>query len=146
MRALLWNGVASACEAARLRASLALDGDLEEIQLLLLQRHLDRCPECLAVVGGMRSVTTSIRNAPLEVRPPADSAGRRRQARRLPWASIGVAVAALAVGAVTLPQPPGPSGAGDEARRLAAPPPPLPIGQRSAGDDFLPATGSSRRS
>jgi hypothetical protein len=144
VRALLWNGVASACEAARLRASLALDGDLEEIQLLLLQRHLDRCPECLGVVGGMRSVTTSIRSAPLEVRPPA--AARGRQARRLPWASIGVAVAALAVGAVTLPQPPGPSGAGGEAPRLAAPPPPLPIGQRSAGDDFLPASRSGRRS
>lgn len=138
MRALLWNGVTSACEAARLRASLALDGDLEEIQLLLLQRHLDRCPECLAVVGGMRSVTTSIRSAPLEVRPPAPTT-RRRQARSLPWASIGVAVAALAVGAVTLPQPPGPNGAGGGAPRLAAPPPPLPIGQRSAGDDFLPA-------
>ena len=145
MRALLWNGAGSACEAARLRASLALDGDLEEIQLLLLQRHLDRCPECLAVVAGMRGVTTSIRSAPLEVRPPAPAV-RRRAARSLPWPSIGVAVAALAVGAVTLPQPPGPNGAGGEAPHLAAPPPRLPIGQRSAVDDFLRTSGSSRRS
>lgn len=145
MRALLWNGVGSACEAARLRASLALDGDLEEIQLLLLQRHLDRCPECLAVAGGMRSVTTSIRSAPLEVRPPAP-AGRCRPARSLPWPSIGVAVAALAVGAVTLPQPPGPSGAGGEAPHVAAPPPHLPIGQRSAADDFRPTAASPRDS
>lgn len=145
MRALLWNGAASACEAARLRASLALDGDLEEIQLLLLQRHLDRCPECPAVVGAMRGVTERVRSAPHEVRPPARAVGRR-PVQSLPWASIGVAVAALALGAATLPQPPGPTGAGGEAPRLAAPPPPLPIGQRSAGDDFLPASGSSRRS
>ena len=145
MRALLWNGAASACEAARLRASLALDEDLEEIQLLLLQRHLDRCPECLAAVGGMRWVTTSIRSAPLEARPPAPAV-RRRPARSLPWSSIGVAVAALAVGAVTLPQPPGSSGTGGEAPRLAAPPPHLPIGQRSAGDDFLASSARNRRS
>lgn len=143
MRSLLWNGAGSACEAARLRASLALDGDLDEIHALLLQRHLDRCPGCLAVVGAMRGVTTGIRSLPLELRP-CEPVVRRRPARSLPWPSIAVAVAALAVGAVTLPQPPGPERAGGEAPRLAAPPPHLPIGQRSAADDFRETPAASR--
>lgn len=135
MRSLLWNGAGSACEAARLRASLALDGDLDEMHGLLLQRHLDRCPECADAVRGIDLVTTLVRDTRLEPRPRTPVAGRR-PARRLPWANIGVAVATLAVGSLTLPNAPSP-GSLDPAPRLAAPPPRLPLGQRSAADDFV---------
>ena len=144
MRALLWNGGGGACEAARLRASLALDGELAEIQLLL-RRHLDRCPECLDLVGGMRAATASIRSAPLEARPSAPALGRRT-ARCLPWPNIAVAMATPAVGALTLPHVAGPADSGADAPRLAASPPRLPIGRRSAGDDFLVEPASPRRS
>lgn len=138
MRSLVWNGAGSACEAARLRASLALDGELDEIHLLLLQRHLDRCLACAELVPELRAVTEAVRRAPPERRlrrsvvPPLP-------VRRLPWARITVAVATLALGALTLPQLPASTGDRAGSPRLAAPPPRLPIGQRSALDDFLVA-------
>lgn len=138
MRPLLGNGARSACEAARLRASLALDGELDEIHLLLLQRHLDRCPECAGLVPEMRAVTGAVRRAPLEFRSPRPVA-ERPPAGRLPWPSIAVSVATLAVATLTLPQFPTSTGSRDEPPRLAAPPLRLPIGQRSALDDFLVA-------
>ena len=58
--------VGGACEAARLRASLALDGGLDDdFDLLLLDRHLARCSECTAVVAAMRRAATTVRHAPL---------------------------------------------------------------------------------
>ena len=59
--------VGGACEAARLRASLALDDALDDdFDLLLLERHLSRCPECVEVVQGMRAAASAVRCAPLE--------------------------------------------------------------------------------
>ena len=144
MRSLLWNGARSACEAARLRASLALDGELDEIHLLLLQRHLDRCPECAEVVPAIRGVTHAVRRAPLELRPSTPDA-RRLPSRRLPWARITVAVATLAVAALTLPALHPPTGSPERIPRLAAPPLRLPIGQRSALEDFLAPSGGPPR-
>jgi anti-sigma factor RsiW len=144
VRPLLGNGARSACEAARLRASLALDGELDEIHLLLLRRHLDRCPECADVVPEIRAVTAAVRRTPLEL-PPLARVPVRLPPRRLPWATIGVAVATLAVAALTLPELPASSGSRDAVPRLAAAPPRLPIGQRSALDDFLVAGRASSR-
>ena len=69
-----------------------------------------------------------------ELRPPA-----RRAGRVAPWAASAAAVAALVVGIASLPYATGP-----EARtsltaadlETTAPPVKLPIGQRSAEDDF----------
>ena len=130
-------GIGAACEAARLRASLALDDALDDdFGLLLLERHLMRCPECTAVVAGMCAGTSAVRRAPAlpfrcELSLPA-----RRDVRRLPLANMAVAIATLAVAGVTLPNASPPSRP-DDPVRLAAPPPRLPIGQRSAGEDFL---------
>ena len=126
--------VGGACEAARIRASLALDDALEDdFDLLLLERHLARCPECVDVVAGMRATAVAVRSAPLELHR-CDVVPRRGQ-RGLPWANITVAVMLLAVVGVTLPNASSP-GRVHEAVRLASPPPRLPIGQRLAAEDF----------
>jgi hypothetical protein len=130
----LQPNVGGACEAARLRASLVLDDALDDdFDLLLLERHLARCPECVHVVAGMRAAATAVRSTPLE-RHRCDLAPGR-DPRRLPWANVTVALMLLAVVGVTLPNVSSPSRP-DEAVRLAAPPPRLPIGQRLAADDF----------
>ena len=127
--------IGGACEAARLRASLALDDALEDdFDLLLLERHLTRCPECDEVVAGMRAAASSIRGARLAPHRCEVAVGSR-DARRLPWANMAVALLTLAAAGMTLPHASGPSSR-DEAPRLAAPPPRLPIGQRLAADDF----------
>ena len=136
--------VGGACEAARLRASLALDGELEDdLDRLLLERHLDRCPECVGAVARLEAAAWLLRREQAEpyrceVRAP------RREARRLPWADIAVAMLTLAVGTLALPREASDHrGSRSDERRLAAPPPRLPIGQRSAGEDFRPR-GSTR--
>ncbi len=134
--------VGGACEAARLRASLAIDGELDDdLDQLLLKRHLDRCPECVDAVARLEAAAWLLRREPGEpyrcdVRAP------RRETRRLPWANIAVAMLTLAVGTLTLPHRPERSGARSEEHRLAAPPPRLPIGQRSAGEDFRPQSAT----
>ena len=134
----LRQDVGSACEAARLRASLALDIALDnDFDLLLLERHLTRCPECVEIVAGMRAAASAVRCAPPEPHR-CDGTVARREALRLPWANVTVALTMLAVVGATLPHASSPSLPAD-ASRLAAPPPRLPIGQRMAADDF--ATG-----
>jgi len=124
-----------ACEAARLRASLALDGGLDDdFDLLLLERHLARCPECAEVVAAMRRAASAVRRAPLlSHRCDVDT----RRVRPLPWANIAVAILAIAAAGAILPSASDPPRSGDPPDRLAAPPPHLPIGQRSAVEDFV---------
>ena len=126
------------CDAARERASLALDGALDDVGRRQLARHVARCAACAVVVDELGAVTALLRTAPLEayrceLRPPA------RRAGRVAWAASAAAVAALVVGIGSLPYATGP-----EARtsltaadlETTVPPVKLPIGQRSAEDDF----------
>ena len=131
----LREDVGGAGAAARLWASLALDDALDDdFDLLLLERHLSRCPECVEVVEAMRAAASAVRGAPLESHR-CDVAVVGRDARRLPWANVTVALMTLAVVGVTLPHASSP-GSTHDAPRLAAPPPRLPIGQRQAAEDF----------
>ncbi len=58
------------CEDARLRASLDLDGELDELGRIHLRRHLDGCPDCGDWVEAMSELTSLLRTAPVE--PPPD--------------------------------------------------------------------------
>jgi anti-sigma factor RsiW len=138
---------ASACDDARLRASLELDGELDDLGRLHLRRHLESCARCARDVEGMRAASSVLRSAPLE-RYACGLAGARvlrscGTARGRHWVGAAVAVVALVLATGALPR-------SDDAHVVlgravgAAPGRPapvmplkLPIGQRSAVDDFL---------
>ena len=139
------------CRDARLRASLALDDQLDEVGRQRLARHLEECVACTQVVADMRSATRSLRHARMErfrcdLRPAQLArVGSSGTGRHLVGAAVAVAALVLATGAL-----PGrddtpatsPPGAGAVVAPLQ-----LPIGQRSAMDDFAAATASpSQRS
>jgi anti-sigma factor RsiW len=149
MEAWTHPGPKSACDDARLRASLALDDALDDVGLLRLRSHLEACPSCASFVAEIGSAVALLRRAPLEgfrcelpgsrlLRSCTSPGGRG-------WAGAAVAVFALVLATASLP------GASDPTSRLgstvAAAPPPrhsvipfkLPIGQRSAVDDFRAA-------
>jgi ferric-dicitrate binding protein FerR (iron transport regulator) len=110
------------CGRAREWVSLRLDGELSELERLLLWRHLARCGECHAFAESTEAVTRAIRETPQE-RPsrslesaPRPVRGRAR--RRLAYAAVvvGAAAAGGIVGAFVgsggdtpLPTAPGPT-------------------------------------
>jgi len=142
--------LARECRDARLRASLALDDELDEVGRQRLARHLEECVPCTQVVADMRSATRSLRRARTErfrceLRPAqlAAHASSSGAGRHLAGAAVAVAALVLATGALpgqddtAATSPSGPS-AGAVVAPLQ-----LPIGQRSAMDDFAATTAAS---
>jgi hypothetical protein len=143
-------GPKSACDDARLRASLALDGALDDVGLARLRSHLDACASCARFVSEMGSVVSLLRGAPLEgfrcelagsrVLRSCTSPGSRG------WAGAAVAVLALVLTTASLPRasdptpPPGSTVTAARPLRHSVIPFKLPIGQRSAVDDFRAPT------
>jgi anti-sigma factor RsiW len=136
------------CDQARARISLDLDGELHELGKRALTRHLGRCPACREFAGDAAAFTSAIRSAPLESYLVTSLPRRRRARGRL----IGVpsAVALLLVGTMiganvardldgrSTENHPQTSRTGTSAVPLlfSGPKVKLPIGQRSAQDDF----------
>ena len=89
------------CERAREWASLELDGELSELERVLLAAHERRCPVCAAAVAETRALTNALRAAPL-VKPAGSlvaPAGRPRKQPALAVRLLAAAtVAALAAG------------------------------------------------
>lgn len=57
------------CERVRAQVSLQLDGELSELERRMMQSHLARCEDCGAYEHGVVSVTSLLREAPLEQAP-----------------------------------------------------------------------------
>jgi predicted anti-sigma-YlaC factor YlaD len=135
-----------ACDDARLAVSLALDGELHDVGLRQVRRHLASCADCRDVVAGMEDASVLLRHLPLERfrcelhrgrLARQASAGHGRQ-----WAAAAVAVLALVLATGSLPQPHGTPAARPV---VAVAPLALPIGQRSALDDFAARPTATRR-
>ena len=86
------------CEYARARASLALDGELSQVERAHLRAHVGRCTQCAAYARDLDGLTQELRAAPLQ-RPHGRAPARRRRprARRLQLGLVA-AVVALAAG------------------------------------------------
>ena len=126
------------CGRAREWVSLRLDGELSELERLLLWRHLARCGECHAFAASIEATTRSIRETPQE-RPsrsldPAPRPARPHARRRLAVAAIvvGAAAAGGVVGGLVgsggdtpLPTAPGPTEIADLPPVPTQPPTPV---------------------
>ena len=88
----------SACERARVWASLRLDGELSEMENALLESHLARCASCRAAAETVTGLTLALRATPVEapstpVAVPAD----RRSGSLLRFYTAAAAVLLLAL-------------------------------------------------
>lgn len=54
------------CHRVRSQVSLELDGELSELERLMLARHVERCADCRAFRDGVGETTNAIRSAPYE--------------------------------------------------------------------------------
>jgi predicted anti-sigma-YlaC factor YlaD len=90
------------CERARAGISLELDGELSQVELAFLERHLSRCATCTDFRAESLAFTGALRSAPLDsmARSAAELTHRRRGRRRaLPrTAVVAASFAAVAVG------------------------------------------------
>jgi predicted anti-sigma-YlaC factor YlaD len=129
------------CDGARALASLGLDDELDELGSRQLRGHLASCRECTRAVGTMRLASELLRSAPRArfrcelgrgqlVRACSSGTGGRI------WAGAAMTLVALVLATGALP------GRDDTAapspRAAVVAPLALPIGQRSAMDDFAP--------
>ena len=96
-----------ACERARQTISLMLDGEVSQLERVLLKRHLEACPQCLAFAADVNALTRELREAPLvEAERPVTLPRRRPAAygvRRAGGLLAAASVAATALLAVVLP-------------------------------------------
>lgn len=122
------------CERAQSLASLALDGELTEVDELRLEAHLRECAVCALHVREVRALTTALRAAPLESwgrrfehprRPAAASRRRTLVLRGAVAASLVALSAGLGVFAGSLAREPA------EPTRTAPPAPEVALLERS---------------
>jgi anti-sigma factor RsiW len=104
-----------ACDRARQAVSVSLDAELSQLERVLLESHLDRCPACAAFAADAAALSLELRAAPLvRLERPVELPTHRRvgySVRRTGAWLAGASVAATAVLVVlTLPtQRPEPS-------------------------------------
>jgi anti-sigma factor RsiW len=103
------------CERVREQLSLALDGELSQLESAHLDAHLFACASCRAFGAEIGAATCVVRAAPLEeLSFPITIPGSRRIARRAFQATAAAAVVlAAGIGSIDL--------ANREAQRSAAP-------------------------
>jgi anti-sigma factor RsiW len=90
----------SHCDRARQWSSLRVDGELSELEDVLLEKHLGGCPECRSFEADLHSAAHVLRTSPVEA-PVVTFGVPARPAVRFP-VSRRVAVAAVAVAAVAV--------------------------------------------
>lgn len=91
------TAISQSCERAREWASLRVDGELSELESVLLDAHLDRCLPCRRFARDVEDVAGALRAARVErPAPVALPLPHRRPAR---WGLHAVAAAALVVAA-----------------------------------------------
>jgi hypothetical protein len=86
------------CEGARQAVSLKLDGELSQLQSVLLAVHVRRCVDCREFEAELASLTATLRAAPLEPleRPIMLPRRRSRVSRASLLTSAAAAAAVLA--------------------------------------------------
>jgi anti-sigma factor RsiW len=90
----------SVCVRVREQVSLELDGELSQLELRMLEAHLERCSECATYADDVRDLTERIRSSPLHtMRRPV--VVRRQRSFATTRLQIGIA-AAFALAALGL--------------------------------------------
>jgi len=90
--------LAAECERARAWASLALDGELSQVEEVLLRAHVGRCAACAEFESDLGALTHELRTAPPE-RPRGAVMPVCRRNSGIRALRLGAAVAAIVVAA-----------------------------------------------
>jgi len=89
---------ADECARASEWVSLRLDGQLSEFEELLLEAHLERCPDCKEYAANVAGLTLALRSTALEQPSVTFEAPRRTRARTVGLRAVSAAAAVAVVG------------------------------------------------
>ena len=90
-----------ACDRTREAVSLGLDGELSQIERVLMERHFERCPSCAAFAAATTSLTGALRAAePVMLERPIELPLRRRAGYVVRHAGAWIAAASVAATAL----------------------------------------------
>jgi predicted anti-sigma-YlaC factor YlaD len=95
------------CERAAEWTSLALDGEITELERAGLARHLDRCESCRASSAAVSVFTAMLRSAPLAERTASVRVIQPRAPARRRAAAVAVAALAAVAAVLTVLPPTG---------------------------------------
>jgi anti-sigma factor RsiW len=84
------------CDRVREQVSLQLDGELSQLEQVILERHLTRCAACAEYRTEVTAITRQLREAPLE-QPEWVFTLPRRRSPTLRIVQIAAAAATIAV-------------------------------------------------
>src|SRR5918912_1375908 len=87
----------SACDRAREALSLALDGELTELERARLDQHLERCADCRAFEADSTAVAGLLRSSTLEQMSVPIVLPHRRRLSTARFVQAGAAAAAVAI-------------------------------------------------
>jgi anti-sigma factor RsiW len=91
------------CEDARGLLHAYVDGELDLVRSLEIEKHLDGCKTCTHVVQNQQAVASAMRSSSFYFRPPRElkpriDAALRRSDRKVPWSMLALAAALLIAG------------------------------------------------
>jgi anti-sigma factor RsiW len=97
------------CEDTRGLLHAYVDGELDLVRSLEMEKHIEGCKDCARVVENQQALGTALRSGslyyrtPRELKPRVDAALRRAArpdapARRIPWSMLAVAAGLLLAG------------------------------------------------
>ena len=137
------------CAEARALTSLALDGELDELGSRQLRAHVTACRDCARATGKMLLASELLRSAPrARFRCDLTAAQLVRTCSSGPggriWAGAAMTLAALVLATGALPGRDDDTAAPSPRAAVVAPLT-LPIGQRSAMDDFAASSRAASR-
>jgi predicted anti-sigma-YlaC factor YlaD len=90
--------LAAECERARGWASLGLDGELSQVEQVLLRAHVGRCATCAEFVSDVGALTQELRTTALE-RVVVGCLPARRSSARMRTLQLGAAAAVVVIAA-----------------------------------------------
>jgi anti-sigma factor RsiW len=91
------------CENERGLLHAYVDGELDLVRSLEIEKHLQGCETCTQVVQNQKAVASAMRSSSFYFRPPRElkpriGAALRRSERKVPWSMLALAAALLIAG------------------------------------------------
>ena len=91
------------CEDARGLLHAYVDGELDLVRSLEIEKHLESCKTCAQTVQNQQTLSSAMRSSSFYFRPPRElkpriDAALRRSERKVPWSMLAFAAALLIAG------------------------------------------------